>query len=208
MFERCASTARNLLDRFQVATANLQSRLTAGSNPPDGDSNPCSHIAARFWPPRPPYRRRHGACELIRSNVDVIVTLGGPASEAAKAATSTVPVVMAAVGDAVGIGLVASLARPGGNLTGLTDATADLSGKRLQLLKEAVPNASRIAILWNENDPSMTLRYREIERAANLLHVAVQPHAVRGPEDFANAFAAMAQVRPDALFMVSDALFG
>ena len=73
--------------------------------------------------------------ELIRSNVDVIVTLGGPASEAVKPATSTVPVVMAAVGDAVGIGLVASLARPGGNLTGLTDATAELSGKRLQLLK-------------------------------------------------------------------------
>ena len=151
-------------------------------------------------------RLRPLAEELVRSNVDVIVTLGGPASEAAKAATATVPIVMAAVGDAVGIGLVASLARPGGNLTGLTDATADLSGKRLELLKEAVPNASRIAILWNENDPSMTLRYQEIKRAANLLHVAVQPHAVRGPEDFASAFAGMARVRPDALFMVSDAL--
>jgi putative ABC transport system substrate-binding protein len=144
--------------------------------------------------------------DLVRSSVDVIVTLGGPAAQAAKAATSTVPIVMAAVGDAVGVGLVPNLARPGGNLTGLTDATADLSGKRLQLLKEAVPNASRIAIVWNENDPSMTLRYREIERAANVLHVAVQPLAVRAPEDFANAFSAMTRQRPDALFLVSDAL--
>jgi putative ABC transport system substrate-binding protein len=103
------------------------------------------------------------AKEIVRSNVDLIVTLGGPPSEAAKAATSTVPIVMTAAGDAVGIGLVASLARPGGNLTGVTDNAADLSAKRLELLKETVPTASRIAILWNANDRAMTLRYQEVE---------------------------------------------
>jgi putative ABC transport system substrate-binding protein len=101
--------------------------------------------------------------EIVRSNVDLIVTLGSPPSEAAKAATSTVPIVMAAAGDAVSIGLVTSLARPGGNLTGITDIAADLSAKRLELLKEAIPTASRIAILWNADDRAMTLRYQEIE---------------------------------------------
>jgi putative ABC transport system substrate-binding protein len=144
--------------------------------------------------------------EIVRSNVDLIVTLGGPPSEAAKAATSTVPIVMTGAGDAVGIGLVASLARPGGNLTGVTDNAADLSAKRLGLLKEAVPTASRIAILWNAADRAMTLRYQEIERAANLLRVTVQALGVREPDDFDGAFAAMLRVRPDALFLVTDAL--
>ena len=140
--------------------------------------------------------------EIVRSNVDLIVTLGSPPSEAAKAATSTVPIVMAAAGDAVSIGLVTSLARPGGNLTGITD----LSAKRLELLKEAIPTASRIAILWNADDRAMTLRYQEIERAANLLRVTVQALGVREPEDFDGAFAAMVRTRPDALLLVADAL--
>jgi putative ABC transport system substrate-binding protein len=106
----------------------------------------------------------------------------------------------------VAAGSIASLARPGGNVTGLTDESVQLSAKRMQLLKEAVPQAARIAILWNTNDPGMTLRYREIEKAAQLLHVEVQALGVRGPEDFAGAFATMTRRRPDALFLVADGL--
>lgn len=144
--------------------------------------------------------------ELVDSKVDVIVTLGGPAAEAAKEATPTIPIVFVGAGDAVGTGLIASLARPGGNMTGITDQAAELSAKRLELLKEAVPKASRIAVLWNADDRAMTLRYREVERAARILRVAVQPLGVRAPDDFAAAFSAMIRERPDALFLVTDAL--
>ncbi len=144
--------------------------------------------------------------ELVDLRVDLIVTLGGPAAEAAKEATSTIPIVIASTGDAVGIGLIASLARPGGNITGITDQATELSAKRLELLKEAVPKASRIAVLWNADDRAMTLRYREIERAARILRVAVQPLGVREPDDFDVAFSAMTRDRPDALFLVTDAL--
>jgi len=146
------------------------------------------------------------AAELVNSKVDVIVTLGGPAAEAAKEATSSIPIVFAGAGDAVGTGLVASLARPGGNMTGITDQAAELSAKRLELLKEAVPKAARIAVLWNADDRAMTLRYREVERAARILRVAVQPLGVRAPDDFAVAFSTMTRERPDALFLVTDAL--
>ncbi len=146
------------------------------------------------------------AAELVNLKVDLIVTLGGPAAEAAKEATSTIPIVIASTGDAVGIGLIASLARPGGNITGITDQATELSAKRLELLKEAVPKASRIAVLWNADDRAMTLRYREIERAARILRVAVQPLGVREPDDFDVAFSAMTRDRPDALFLVTDAL--
>jgi putative ABC transport system substrate-binding protein len=144
--------------------------------------------------------------ELVDLKVDLIVTLGGPAAEAAKEATSTIPIVIASTGDAVGIGLIASLARPGGNITGITDQATELSAKRLEFLKEAVPKASRIAVLWNADDRAMTLRYREIERAARILRVAVQPLGVREPDDFDMAFSAMTRDRPDALFLVTDAL--
>jgi putative ABC transport system substrate-binding protein len=113
---------------------------------------------------------------------------------------------MTAAGDAVGIGLVTSLARPGGNVTGITDVAATLSAKRLELLKEILPTASRIAILWNAGDRGMTLRYQELERAANLLRVTVQALGVREPDDFDSAFAAMVRARPDALLLVADAL--
>ena len=146
------------------------------------------------------------AAELIGLKVDAIVTLGGPAAEAAKEATTTIPIVITFAGDAVGVGLIASLARPGGNITGITDQATELSAKRLELLKEAVPKASRIAVLWNANNLSMTLRYREIERAARILRVAVQPLGVREPDDFDVAFSAMTRDRPDALFLVTDAL--
>ena len=146
------------------------------------------------------------ASELVALKVDVIVTLGGPPPEAAKRATSSIPIVMVIAGDAVATGLIASLARPGGNVTGITDEAILLSAKRMQLLKEAVPTAKRLAVLWNADDRAMTLRYQEIQKAARALGVDVQPLGVREPDDFEVAFAAMTRQRPDALFLVADAL--
>lgn len=130
------------------------------------------------------------AAELVRLRVDAIVVTGG-ASAAAKGASSTIPIVIAGAGDPVGTGMIASLARPGGNITGTSAQATELSAKRLEILKEAVPKASRIAVLWNADDPAMTLRYREIEKAARILRVAVQPLGVREPEDFDVAFSTM-----------------
>ena len=146
------------------------------------------------------------AAELVALPVDVIVTAGGPATGAAKRASSSIPIVMALVGDADGIGLIESLARPGGNVTGVTDQSVELSAKRLEYLKEAIPKAARIAVLWNADDRGMTLRYQEVEKAPQALHVAVQPLGVREPDDFDTAFTAMIHNRPDALFLVTDAL--
>jgi len=144
--------------------------------------------------------------ELVALKVDLIITQGSAAALACREATSTTPIVMTLSGDPVGVGLIASLARPGGNVTGITDDATPLSAKRLQLLKEAVPSASRIAVLWNAQDQAMTLRYREIDRAAHVLGVSVQPLGVREPDDFEHAFAVMDRERPDALFMVTDSL--
>jgi putative ABC transport system substrate-binding protein len=145
--------------------------------------------------------------ELIRLKIDVLVAQGGAVTAAAKQATSTIPIVMApASGDAVATGMITSLARPGQNITGLTDESVQLSAKRMELLKEAVPKAARIAVLWNSNDQGMTLRYREIEKAARILRVEVQAHGVRDPGDFETAFAAMTRQRPDAMFLVADAI--
>ena len=147
------------------------------------------------------------AAELVRLKVDVLMTQGGMATVAAKQATTTIPIVMTlAAGDAVAIGLIASLARPGGNVTGLTDESIQLSAKRMELLKEATPKASRIAVLWNANDQGMTLRYREIEKAARILHVDVQALGVRQVDDFEAAFSTITRQRPDAMFLVADAL--
>jgi len=146
------------------------------------------------------------AAELVGLKVDLVVTVGGRTTFAVKQATSTTPIVFVGAPDPVGVGLVASLARPGGNVTGFADNATALSAKRLQILKETVPTASRIAILWNAQDQAMTLRYREIDRAAQVLGVSVHPLGVREPDDFEGAFAAMDRDRPDALFMVTDAL--
>ncbi|MEO8754039.1 MAG: ABC transporter substrate-binding protein [Casimicrobiaceae bacterium] len=99
-----------------------------------------------------------------------------------------------------------ALSRPGGNITGVTDPSTELSAKRLGLLKEAVPGATRIAVLWNANDRAMTLRFDEVERAARILRVSIQAHGVRKPEDIDEALATMARDRPDAFFVVSDSL--
>ena len=149
------------------------------------------------------------AAELVALKVDAITVLGGPAAMAAKRATSSIPIITTvAAGDLVSTGLIASAARPGGNLTGITDESAPLSAKRMEILKEAVPKAGSIAILWNANDDAMTLRSREIEKAARILKVEVHAISVRNPEDFASAFAEMSRQRPDAIFLVADALTG
>ena len=112
------------------------------------------------------------ADELIAANVDAVLAFGGgPTAQALKLATSTVPIVFAGAGDPVGVGLVPSLSRPGANITGISAQATELSAKRLELLKEMVPAATRIAVLWNASDPAMTLRYGEIERAAPVLRV-------------------------------------
>ena len=146
------------------------------------------------------------AAEMVGLKVDLIVAFGAPAAEAAKEATSTIPIVIVNAGDPVGIGLIASLARPGGNVSGISDQATELSAKRLELLKEAMPNASNIAVLWNAGDRAMTLRYREIEKAARVLGVTIRPLGVREPDDFDVAFTAMTRERPDALLLITDAL--
>ena len=146
------------------------------------------------------------AAELVGLPVDLLLTAGAPPAEAAKKATSTIPIVFVAPGDAATTGLVTSLARPGGNITGISDPATELSSKRLGLLKEAVPNATRIAVMWNANDSAMTLRYQEVERAAGVLHISVEPLGVREPDDIDAALSTMTRERPDALFLVSDAL--
>lgn len=146
------------------------------------------------------------AAELVRLNVDLIVTGSWPAAVAAKNATTTIPIVITGAGDPVGTGLVASLAHPGGNITGLGDLATELSVKRLQLLKEAVPKLSRVAVLWNSGDGGMTLSFRQIQTVARTLGVTIRPLGVQEPEDFDQAFTAMIQERPDALVVISDPL--
>jgi putative tryptophan/tyrosine transport system substrate-binding protein len=146
------------------------------------------------------------AAELVSLNVDVIVAGGTPGPLAAKHATGTIPIVMTAAGDPVGSGLVASLARPGGNVTGLSARSPDLSGKRLQLLKEVVPGVARVAVLWNAANPYAALVVRETEAAARSLGVQVQFLEVRGPDDFENALPAAIRGRAGALIVVEDPL--
>jgi putative ABC transport system substrate-binding protein len=146
------------------------------------------------------------AAELVGLDVDLLLTTGGPASEAAKKATSAIPIVFVAPGDAAATGLVTSLARPEGNITGISDPATELSAKRLGLLKETVPGATRVAVIWNANDRAMTLRYGEVEKAARVLHLTVQPLSVRAPDDIDAALSTLTRERPDAVFVVSDAL--
>lgn len=143
--------------------------------------------------------------ELSASKVDVIITTGFPAALAAKEHT-TLPVVAIFAGDPVGTGLVESLARPGGNLTGISDVSEELTPKRMELLKEFAPGLHRIAMLWNASDLGMTLRYRASEAGAKEMGITVVPLGVREPDDFAQAFTAMEHASPDAILMVTDSL--
>ena len=146
------------------------------------------------------------AAEFVRLKVDIIVVETTPAALAVKDATKTIPIVFPTAIDPVGAGLVASLARPGGNITGLTTQAPDLVGKRLQLLKEAIPRLSRIAVLWNAANPANVPLWREARDAARALGVTLQSQAVRGPTDFGRVFAAMARERPDGLLLIEDGL--
>jgi putative ABC transport system substrate-binding protein len=148
------------------------------------------------------------AAELIRDRVDLIVTHGPAGSRAAKQATSTVPVVMALVGDAVATGLVASLSRPGGNVTGSTFFWPELLAKRLELLKDVLPSVTRVAVLSNPDNPNFRGPLKEaMDAAAQSLRLEVQQVDARGPDDFESAFAAMAKWRADALMVPEDAVF-
>jgi len=146
------------------------------------------------------------ATELARLNPDVLVTPGTPASLVAKQATSAIPIVVAGVADAVGAGLVANLARPGGNITGLTSISAELGGKRLELLKAVAPRASRVAVLYNPADQSNVLVLKELQKSAPALRLTLQPLEVRGPGEFVGAFVAMARERAHALFGAAGVL--
>ncbi len=148
------------------------------------------------------------AADLVRSKVDVIVAMSGAATQAAQQATGTIPIVMSLVNDPVGSGLVASLARPGGNVTGLTIMSPDLVGKHLQLLKEMVPKVSRIALLRHPDNPASAAQLREAEAAAQALGVRLQTLEARGPQEIDSAFAAMTRERAGALLIIPDAVFG
>jgi putative ABC transport system substrate-binding protein len=146
------------------------------------------------------------ANELVDLDVELIVAMSTPAALAAKKATSKVPIVMVYVADPVGTGLVAGLAKPGGNITGVSDMATKLSAKRLSLLKEVIPSVQRLAVLWNASDPGMVLRFKEIENAAEALGLTLQSLEVRSHADFGDAFAVMARDRPDALFVIAEVL--
>ena len=142
--------------------------------------------------------------DLIHLPVDVIVTAGTPGTLAAKNATKTIPVVMAVSGDAVGTGLVDSLAHPGGNVTGLTTMASELEGKRIELLLEILPRLARIAVLKNDINPLMPIQFRQTAAAAKSSGVALEAVDIRAVDDFEKAFASIAKARPDAIIVLAD----
>jgi len=148
------------------------------------------------------------ATELVRLNVDVIVTGSNPVIAAVKQATATIPVVMAVSRDPVGAGFIASLARPGGNITGLAnDPGPEIIGKDLELLKEAAPRVSRVAFLWNPVPPGAGIYKNVVESAARTLGVTFQSVEVRGRNEFEGAFAAMVRERANGLVVATDPVF-
>jgi putative tryptophan/tyrosine transport system substrate-binding protein len=147
------------------------------------------------------------AAELVALKVQVIVALANTGAVAAKHATQTVPIVMVAVGEPVATGLVASLARPGENITGLTTLSPELSGKRLELVKEVLPTASRVAIFWNPTQPSNLLQLKEVQAAAQAIAVRIQSLEVSKSDDFERAFTTMAREHADAFLVSVDPLF-
>ena len=145
------------------------------------------------------------AADLVQQRVDVIVTIGTPAGFAAKQATATIPIVLGANSDPVGVGLVASLARPGGNITGNSLMAPDLSAKRLEMLRRLDPGISRFAILWDSSNPGMAHRVRETEVAADQSHVLLHTVGPRNLEELEGAFANLLTQRPDALLVTTEA---
>jgi putative ABC transport system substrate-binding protein len=153
-----------------------------------------------------PDRFKEFAREMVELNADVIVTITTPAVLAIKSVTRATPIVIPNAIDAVGAGLVASLEHPGGNVTGGTLLQAELSVKRLQLIKDMVPGLSRVALLWNAGNPAYVRAWTQSQGAAQTLGVVLQRYEVRGPADFQTVFATMAQQRPDGLVVLEDAL--
>jgi putative ABC transport system substrate-binding protein len=142
--------------------------------------------------------------DLVNLKVDLILTAGTPGALAAKRATQTIPIVMAVTGDAVGTGLVSSLARPGGNLTGLTTMVPDLEGKRLEILREVVPKLTTLVVLLNTANPLTAIQWKQTTISAKTLGIQLQPVELRRPEEFKDAFAKVARQRPDGITMVAD----
>ena len=163
-------------------------------------------ITERRYSEGRPDRFPEFAAELVRLKVDIIVVTTTPAALAVKRTTKTIPVVFPTAIDPVAAGVVASLARPGGNITGLTGQAAELVGKRLQFLKEAIPRLSRVAMLWNAANPANARPLREAQDAARSLGVTLQSQEVRGPTDFERVSAVMTRERPDALLFQEDGL--
>ena len=151
-------------------------------------------------------RLRDLSAELVRLKVDVIVAYGTPSAQAARNATSSIPIVMSAVVDPVRAGLVASLGRPAGNVTGLSLMAPELIGKQMQLLKELLPEVSRVGVLWNPANTSNEPQLREAEAAAQVMKVRLQPLETREPNDIDNAFAAMTRERAGAVIVLVDGM--
>jgi putative tryptophan/tyrosine transport system substrate-binding protein len=143
---------------------------------------------------------------MAQLRVDCIIAITTPAALAVKRVTTTIPVVMTSAIDPVGAGLVASLARPGGNVTGNAILYAELSTKRLEFLKDVVPGLSRVVVLWNAANPANASVWHETQAAAGALGLLLHTQDVRGAQDFAGALARTAQARPDALLVLDDAL--
>jgi len=155
-------------------------------------------------------RLRRLATELVERQVDAIVALGTPAARAAKEATTTIPIVFSPIADPIGSGLVANLARPGGNITGITFMAPELGGKRLELLKQAVPGMTRVGVLSHPGDPSeATVKsvLEQTEAAARALGVQLLRLEAQGPNDFDRVFAAMSRERVGGLILIPSAMF-
>jgi putative tryptophan/tyrosine transport system substrate-binding protein len=148
------------------------------------------------------------AAELVRANVHVIVTAGEPAIRAAKQATTSLPIVMGAVGDPVGAGFAASLARPSGNITGVSNLAVEMTGKWLELLREAVPRISRVAVLWNPANPTHHAFWKEAQAAGRTMGVKVSGIEFTGPDDFDRGFTTMAVERVDGVLVLPDPVTG
>jgi putative tryptophan/tyrosine transport system substrate-binding protein len=145
--------------------------------------------------------------ELVALNPDILFVVTTPANLAAKAATSTIPIVMVGVADPIGAGLIANLARPGGNITGITNVVAELTGKRLVILKEIIPTASKIAVMANPADPNMPLQMRNAEPAARSLHVQLESVlAIRSADDLPSVFETATRAHADAALRMVDPL--
>ena len=149
-------------------------------------------------------RVRAFAGDLVQENVDVIVTAGGEAVQAARQATSTIPIVMATVGDAVAAGIVASLARPGGNITGMTLVATEMGTKRLELLKETVPNVARAAAIWNGSNAGHKLQIAATEWAAQIFGIQLLSLPLKTSDDIEKSILAAVQVRSNALITMDD----